>query len=221
VSEKCVLKSNDQKIESISQLVNIIIHEVQEGKMILEIVALVKEKVIIEEVKTEMENAISSLTTNICNAKGVNKEELLDTLEKRNIVIQSDDAALLTLITAIEMSSIQCSDVTPIISSTLFDDTNEVNFIKDIGKTDIQEETGVNISVYPHVMDHAVVPKFKMEPENIKPSKMSLDRNHTQVWCKILDCFHGFEDTITFLLCFQFLQKILLYYFILYNTLLI
>ena len=203
VSEKCVLTSNYQKIESISQLVNIIIHEVQEGKMILEIVALVKEKVIVDEVKCEMEKAISSLTTNICNAQGVNKEELLDTLEKRNIILQSDDAALLTLITAIEMSSVQCSDVTPFISSTLFDDTNEVNFIKDVGKTDIEEEKGVNISVCPHVMDHDVVPKFKIESENIKPSKMSLDRNHTQVWCKSLDCFHNFEDTIIVLLCFN------------------
>ena len=76
VSEKCVLKSDYEKVENISQLVNIIIHEVQEGKMTLEIVALVKEKLIVDEGQKEMDQAISSLTTNICNVKGVKKEEL-------------------------------------------------------------------------------------------------------------------------------------------------
>ena len=77
----CSLKPYHQKIETLSQLVDIIVHEVEEGKLMLEIVAFVKEQEIVEECQYELEKSISLITEQICNAKSIKKEELLDTLK--------------------------------------------------------------------------------------------------------------------------------------------
>ena len=153
-------------------------HEVQEGKIVLEIVAFIKENLFIEKSIEQTQEAMSMLTNKICNAKGVTKQELLETLDRRNVPVCSDDVTILTLITAIELSSVQYSEITPIISSTLIDEV-EVN--KETGKTMIKEDTSINVLVYPHVMDHDVVPEFKQEAEKIRPSRISLDRNQTEV----------------------------------------
>ena len=201
--------SYDQKIECITGLVNTIIHEIEEGNTeILEIVALIKETVFIDQDLEEMKKPISLLTTNICNSKGIKKEELLDTLDKRNIPIFSADSALLSLITAIELLSVECRDIEPIIASSFIDDTKPVEIkTEENGKTKIEEGKSLSVSTHPQVMDHDTsIPELKKEIDNIKPYAMSLDANESQVCKKIVDCSSIMKYTLCFIIFIQ-LQK--------------
>ena len=147
-----------------------------------EIVTLVKEKEMVEECKYQLENSISTITESICHAKSIKKDYLLETLEKRNVSSTPEDKSLLTLITLIELSSIQCSDVTPTVTSIPLQASSTITTNKETAETNIEEDRNLKITVYPEVHDHDVVPTFKKEEEFLKPSSISLNRNATQVW---------------------------------------
>ena len=83
----CSSQSYNQQISDLFQLVNVIIQEVHEGNNVLDIVVLVTEQIHVNKNIDEMETAIAILTSNICNAKGVKKEELLETLDQEKIAI--------------------------------------------------------------------------------------------------------------------------------------
>ena len=187
----CSLKPYHQKIETLSQLVDIIVHEVEEGKLMLEIVAFVKEQEIVEECQYELEKSISLITEQICNAKSIKKEELLDTLQKRNVTSNSEDASLLTLITVVELSSMQYSNVVPETLSVPIQDLSDTTPNKETGKRNIEEDTNLKVEVHPQVeVDNDVVPKFKKQSERIKPSNISSNRSSTQVLYQSLDCLN-------------------------------
>ena len=57
-----------------------------EGNNVIDIVVLVTEQIHVGKNIDEMENAISMLTSNICNAKGVKIEELLETLDQEKLL---------------------------------------------------------------------------------------------------------------------------------------
>ena len=173
-------------------MVDIIVQEVEEGQMMLEIVTLVKEKGLVDECKIELEKSISSITENLCNAKKVKKEHLLDTLEKRNVTSNLEDASLLTLITVVELSTIQYDEVTTTVTSIPIDDSSTETQSKEIATTNVEEDSTLKVTVYPQVLDHDTLPKFKEDDERIQPSNLPLSRNAAQVWLKRLDCFQKF-----------------------------
>ena len=147
----------------------------------LEIVSLVKEKGIEEKCKDELESSISSITESICNAKSIKKEYLFETLQKRIVTSNSDDLSLLTLITVVELSAIQYHQITPIVSSTPIEDCSITFTGKEVAATNVKEDESLKVTIYPQVLDHDILPKFKKDVERIQPTNLSLSRNKTQV----------------------------------------
>ena len=160
-------------------MVNVIIQEVHEGNNVLDIVVLVTEQIHVDKNIDEMENAISMLTSNICNAKGVKKEELLETLDQEKIQLNSDQSAVLALIAAIELTSIQYDEISPLMSGLTLDSTTVT---KQSGIVDIEEDSSISVSVLPHILEHDTLPEFQKDTKKIRPSRLSLDRNEIQVW---------------------------------------
>ena len=148
----------------------------------LEIVVLVTEQIHVHKNINEMENAISMLTSNICNAKGVKKEELLETLDQEKAQLNSHQSTVLTLIAAIELTSIQYDEITPLMSGSTLDSTTEHGFTKQSGIVHIEEDSSIGVSVLPHILDHDILPEFQKDAKKIRPSRLSLDRNEIQVW---------------------------------------
>ena len=150
-----------------------------EGNNVLDIVVLVTEQIHVDKNIDEMENAISMLTSNICNAKGVKKEELLETLDQENLELNSDQSAVLALIAAIELTSIQYDEISPLMSGLTLDSTAVT---KQSGIVDIEEDSSISVSVLPHILEHDTLPEFQKDAKKIRPSRLSLDRNEIQVW---------------------------------------
>ena len=150
-----------------------------EGNNVLDIVVLVTEQIHVDKNIDEMENAISMLTSNICNAKGVKKEELLETLDQENLELNSDQSAVLALIAAIELTSIQYDEISPLMSGLTLDSTTVT---KQSGIVDIEEDSSISVSVLPHILEHDTLPEFQKDAKKIRPSRLSLDRNEIQVW---------------------------------------
>ena len=150
-----------------------------EGNNVLDIVVLVTEQIHIDKNIDEMENAISMLTSNICNAKWVKKEELLETLDQEKIQLNSDQSAVLALIAAIELTSIQYDEISPLMSGLTLDSTTVT---KQSGIVDIEEDSSISVSVLPHILEHDTLPEFQKDTKKIRPSRLALDRNEIQVW---------------------------------------
>ena len=178
----CSSQSYNQQISDLFQLVNVIIQEVHEGNNVLDIVVLVTEQIHVNKNIDEMENAISILTSNICNAKGVKKEELLETLDQEKMQLNSDQSAVLALIAAIEFTSIQYDEISPLMSGLTLDSTTEYGVTKQSGIVDVEEDSSISVSVLPHILDHDTLPEFQKDAKKIRPSRLSLDRNEIQVW---------------------------------------
>jgi hypothetical protein len=182
VSQICSSESYNQQISDLFQLVNVIIQEVHEGNNVIDIVVLVTEQIHVGKNIDEMENAISMLTSNICNAKGVKIEELLETLDQEKLQTNSDQSTVLALIAAIELTSIQYDEISPLMSGLTLDSTTGYGVTKQSGIVDIEEDSSISVSVLPHILDHDILPEFQKDAKKIRPSRLSLDRNEIQVW---------------------------------------
>ena len=106
----------------------------------------------------------------------------METLDQDKIALNSDQSAVLALIAAIELTSIQYDEISPLMSGLALDSTTEYGVTKQSGIVDVEEDSSISVSVLPHILDHDTLPEFQKDAKKIRPSRLSLDRNELQVW---------------------------------------
>ena len=182
----CLSSLDESTAQFCKTLISTIVQNIQEGKLIQEIIPLVQEKIISSDCQgsADVERAITTFTKDICNAMGIKEEQLLETLEKQNVpVFLSSDLTILNFIMAIELTCIECTYVQPV--DTMMDLNGKKIMDVDVNKekceSKIDEDKTVNIGLQPELSSNDFIPKFSTTVKNIHPADVAMDRITSQV----------------------------------------
>ena len=148
-------------------LVSTIETEVKQGKLVTEILLLIKEKILADFQIESLELPIKKITSFICNTKRITEQKILENTESYINNCQAD-SILLPLITAIELSSIQCQEATPVTRVKDNIDTASIEVLEDGAQnTTVEEGKVMTIEYRQGVVSCKNVSKSKVESDRV------------------------------------------------------
>ena len=148
-------------------LVSTIETEVKQGKLVTEILLLIKEKILADFEIENLEQPIKKITNFICNTKRITEQKILENTESYLINSQAD-SILLPLITAIELSSIQCQEETPVTRVKDNKDTASIEELEDgVQSTAVEEGKVMTIENRQGVMTCKNISRSKVESDRV------------------------------------------------------
>ena len=151
------------------KLVSTIETEVMQGKIVQDILSLVKEEILSDFQIEGLEQPIKKITNFICNTKKITEQKVLEYTQSQIIKCQAD-SILLPLITAIELSSIQCQEVTSVTRVKDNIDAENTSVVEDGAQsTTVEEGKVMTIEHRQGVMSCKNVSKSKVESDRILP----------------------------------------------------
>ena len=141
--------------------------EVREGKVVQEILLLVKEKLLAPYQIEGLEQPISQITKSICNGKGITEQQMFENVQSYTVKGHAD-AILLPLITAIELSSIQYGETIPIV--TVEQKTAEIdqpNVEHGINITSFEEGKAINTNLQQELVSSKNISDFSVKTDRV------------------------------------------------------
>ena len=147
-------------------LVSTIETGVKQGKLVHEILSLIKEQILANFQIEGLEQPIKKITNFICNTKKITEQQVLENTQTYIIECQAD-SILLPLITAIELSSIQCQEETSVTMVKDNIDAANISELEDGAQSTSVEEGKVMTIEYRQGV---------MSCKNVSESKVASDR---------------------------------------------
>ena len=181
VSEICSSEQTSQNWELCERLVSTIETEVKQGKLVQEILSLIKEQILADFQIEGLEQPIRKITNFICNTKRITEQKVLEYTQAHIIKCQAD-SILLPLITAIELSSIECQEVTSVTRVKDNIDAENISELEDGAQsTAIEEGKVLTIEYRQGVMSCKNVSKSKVESDRIPATQTVSEIQEPQV----------------------------------------
>ena len=150
--------------------------------LVNEILIFVKETLLSESSKAEdFEQPIQQITKSICQAKGITEQQMYETV--LSYKIQSHmDGVLLPLITAIELSAIQCEERISLVTVQEKIDVpeqEELQCMKD--NISIEEEKAVKVGIIDELQSSSQMSPFSARKDKAVTSSTPMIAKKTEV----------------------------------------
>ena len=163
-------------------MVSTIEQQVKQGKLVQQILTLVKEDVLADHVMEDLEESIMKITNLICYANNITEKQRFETAQIHTISCH-EDAILLPLITAIESSSIQCRETVSISTVTMKSDETNVRETEHTGnkRTSIEEGKTLAIQSQQEYSSYQDIPKLEAKKDHTIAAQTASELEETKV----------------------------------------
>ena len=163
-------------------MVSTIEQQVKQGKLVQQILTLVKEDVLVDRAMEDLEESIIKITNLICYANNITEKQRFENAQVYTISCH-EDAILLPLITAIELSSLQCRETVSISTTTMKPSEPNISNAEPpcAKRTSIEEGKALNIRTHQDYSLYKEIPKLEGETGHTTASQTVSELEETKV----------------------------------------